>query len=207
MKVDMAVGNWYRCAVAKPSDSRQKTIAAAAKLFCQRGYHGTALHDILAASGAPRGSLYFHFPRGKEEIGVAAIAQGAKAVHDFIVEAASAAANAEAFAVALARGMAANLERSAYREGCPIAPTALETATHSKALGEAARNAFQSWEKEIARTLVRFGMKPAAAGRAANAVLSQLEGALLLSRTYGSLEPMQHAEKAVRLLVKLDSGR
>ena len=188
--------------MAKVSDSKAKTVAAAARLFCQQGYHGTGLHDILAASGAPRGSLYFHFPNGKEEIGVAAVALGAQAVHDFIAQAAGSAQSAEAFVASLARGMAANLERSGYREGCPIAPTALETATHSKALGAAARKAFQSWEREIARGLERFGLKPAEAERSATAVLSLLEGALLLSRTYRSIEPMQRAEKAAVMLVR-----
>ncbi|MEA2870297.1 MAG: TetR/AcrR family transcriptional regulator, lmrAB and yxaGH operons repressor [Hyphomicrobiales bacterium] len=192
--------------MAKVSDSKAKTVAAAARLFCQQGYHGTALHDILEASGAPRGSLYFHFPNGKEEIGVAAVALGAQAVHDFIVQASAAAQSAEAFVASLARGMAANLERSGYREGCPIAPTALETATHSKALGAAARKAFQSWEREIRRGLERFGLKPAEAERSATAVLSLLEGALLLSRTYRSIEPMHRAEKAAVMLVGKRAG-
>jgi TetR/AcrR family transcriptional repressor of lmrAB and yxaGH operons len=47
--------------MAKATDSKGKTLAAAAKLFRQQGYHGTALHDILAAGGSPRGSLYFIF--------------------------------------------------------------------------------------------------------------------------------------------------
>jgi TetR/AcrR family transcriptional repressor of lmrAB and yxaGH operons len=57
----------------KATDSKGKTLAAAAKLLRQQGYHGTALHDILAAGGSPRGSLYFHFPGGKEQIGEAAL--------------------------------------------------------------------------------------------------------------------------------------
>ena len=77
--------------MAKASDSKGKTLAAAAKLFRQQGYHGTALHDILAAGGSPRGSLYFHFPKGKEQIGAAALtlageadpAPRAKAIFDF----------------------------------------------------------------------------------------------------------------------------
>ena len=60
--------------MAKAPDSKEKTLLAAAKLFRRQGYHGTTLHDILAAGGAPRGSLYFHFPSGKEEIGTAALA-------------------------------------------------------------------------------------------------------------------------------------
>lgn len=188
--------------MAKAPDSKEKTVAAAARLFSQRGYHGTGLNDILEAGGAPRGSLYFHFPHGKEEIGAAALALGAEAVRAFIAYAAETSRSAEAFVTALARGMGANLEGSGYREGCPIATMALETAAQSQALGDAARNAFESWEQEIKRALVRFGMKAADAERAATAVLSQLEGALLLARTYRSQEPMRRAEKAVAMLVK-----
>ena len=54
-------------------NSKEKTILAAAKLLRRRGYHDTALSDILEAAGSPRGSLYFHFPKGKEEIAVAAL--------------------------------------------------------------------------------------------------------------------------------------
>ena len=185
--------------MAKASDSKEKTLAAASRLFSQRGYHGTALHDILAAGGAPRGSLYFHFPNGKEEIGLATVALGAEAVRAFIAQAAEA-ETMEGFLTTLARGMGANLEASGFNEGCPIATTALETAAQSQALGQATRAAFQSWEGEIKRGLQRFGMKGADAGRAATAILSQLEGALLLARTYRSLEPMRRAEEAVLIL-------
>jgi len=189
-------------AMAKITDSRNKTLAAAARLFTQRGYHGTALHDILEAGGAPRGSLYFHFPGGKEEIGEAAVAIANQTVAAFITQAADTAQNLRGFLSQIARGMAANLERSGYREGCPIATTALEVAGQSDVLGRAVRAAFQTWEAEIRKGLLRFGMKPAEAERAATAILSQLEGALLLSRTYRSLEPMRRAEKAGLLLAE-----
>lgn len=194
------MNNRYFCGMAKGTDSKEKTLAAAARLFSQRGYHGTALLDILNAGGAPRGSLYFHFPNGKEEIGEAAVALATKGVREFIAHAVETAGTLPAFLMQLARGMAANLERSGYREGCPIATTALETAAQSEALGRAAQNAFRTWEQEIKRGLVHFGMKAGDADRTATAILSQLEGALLLARTYRSLEPMRRAEKALLLL-------
>jgi TetR/AcrR family transcriptional repressor of lmrAB and yxaGH operons len=120
--------------MAKGPDSKRKTLVAAAKLFRQQGYHGTALHDILAAAGSPRGSLYFHFPKGKEEIGEAALAIAAEATRHGIARAAEASDNAETFLVRMARGMAAELERSDYKDGCPIATTALETAAQSEVL-------------------------------------------------------------------------
>ncbi|MGD0420844.1 MAG: TetR/AcrR family transcriptional regulator [Xanthobacteraceae bacterium] len=186
--------------MAKVADSKEKTLSAAVRLFSQRGYHGTGLQDILEAGGAPRGSLYFHFPKGKEQIGEAAVQLGTEGVREFITDAAQTSGNVQAFLVKLARGMAANLERSGYREGCPVATTALETAAQSDVLGRAARTAFQTWEQEIKRALISFGMKANKADRTATAVLSQLEGALLLARTYRSLEPMQRAEKALLVL-------
>jgi TetR/AcrR family transcriptional repressor of lmrAB and yxaGH operons len=174
---------------------------AAAKLLRQQGYHGTALHDVLDAADSPRGSLYFHFPRGKEEIGEAALALAADAVRQAIGQAAAASENAETFLIRIARGMAADLERSEYKEGCPIATTALETAAQSEVLGNTARDAFQGWEKEIKRGLERFEISVRDADFIATAVLSQLEGALLLARTYRDLEPMRRAEGAIKLLL------
>jgi TetR/AcrR family transcriptional regulator, lmrAB and yxaGH operons repressor len=187
--------------MAKASDSKGKTLAAAAGLFRQQGYHGTALHDILAAGGSPRGSLYFHFPGGKEEIGETALTLAGEAVRQAIAKAAETSENAETFLVRIARGMASDLEKSGFKEGCPIATTALETSAQSEVLGAATRGAFQKWENEIKRGLGRFGMIPEEAEWVATSVLSQLEGALLLARTYHSLEPMHRAERALKLLL------
>jgi TetR/AcrR family transcriptional repressor of lmrAB and yxaGH operons len=186
--------------MAKAPDSKWKTVAAAIKLFRQQGYHGTALQDILAAGGAPRGSLYFHFPKGKEEIGEAALTLAGEAVRQAIAHAAETSENAEMFLTRIARGMASDLEKSGYKEGCPIATTALETSSHSDVLGAATRTAFQKWENEIRRGLEHFGI--ADAELVATTVLSQLEGALLLARTYRSLEPMQRAEQALKQLLR-----
>jgi TetR/AcrR family transcriptional regulator, lmrAB and yxaGH operons repressor len=188
--------------MAKAADSKGKTLAAAAKLLRQQGYHGTALHDILAAGGSPRGSLYFHFPKGKEEIGSAALTLAGEAVRQAIAKVAETSENAEMFLARVVRGMAADLEKSGYREGCPIATTALETAAQSEVLAAATRSAFQKWELEIKRGLFRFGIAAGDADLAATLVLSQLEGALLLARTYRSLEPLHRAEQAMKLLLR-----
>jgi TetR/AcrR family transcriptional regulator, lmrAB and yxaGH operons repressor len=189
--------------MAKATDSKEKTLAAAALLFRRQGFHGTALHDVLAAAGSPRGSLYFHFPGGKEQIGEAALDLAGEAVRSKIAQAAQASPNAAAFLTGIARAMAADLQQSDFCNGCPIATTALETAAQSDVLRAAARRAFQSWEQEIARGLTRFGAKPEDAAISATTILSQIEGALLLARTYRSIEPLRRAEAAVKLLARI----
>jgi transcriptional regulator LmrA/YxaF-like protein len=126
---------------------------------------------------------------------------GDKAVRAFIAQVAQTSRSAETFAINLARGMAARLEASDFREGCPLATTALEIASDSESVGKATRDAFTAWEREIAQALIRYGIGVKQATPAATAILSQLEGALLLARTYRNLDPMRRAESAMRLLV------
>jgi TetR/AcrR family transcriptional regulator, lmrAB and yxaGH operons repressor len=193
--------------VAKATDSKAKTLSAAARLLRQQGYHGTTLDDILAVAGSPRGSLYFHFPRGKEEIGEAALALAGEAVRQAIAQAAESSESAETFLTRIARGMTSDLVKSGYKEGCPIATTALETSAQSDVLGVATRTAFQKWEAEIKRGLERFGLAAQEADLIATTALSQLEGALLLARTYRSLTPMHRAEQALKLLLRDPRGK
>ena len=64
---------------------------------------------------------------------------------------------------------------------------------------------FKKWENEIKRGLERFGMTSEDADQVATTALSQLEGALLLARTYRSPEPLQRAEQALKLLARIKS--
>jgi TetR/AcrR family transcriptional repressor of lmrAB and yxaGH operons len=192
--------------MSEKSDSKEKTILAAARLLRRHGYNGTALSDILAAAGSPRGSLYFHFPNGKEEIAVAALTFAADSVRQAIAGAAKTSKSADEFLIRIARGMAADLERSGFKEGCPIAPTALEMSGASEALTEVGRAAFQGWEQEIAAGLGSFGLKPERARQLATAALSLFEGALLLARSYQRLEPMHRVEEPIKVLVRAFAG-
>jgi AcrR family transcriptional regulator len=54
--------------MAQRSDAKQKMVQAAKQLMRERGYNATAFSDVLKLSGAPRGSVYFHFPGGKAEL-------------------------------------------------------------------------------------------------------------------------------------------
>ncbi|MCA9793885.1 MAG: helix-turn-helix transcriptional regulator, partial [Candidatus Eremiobacteraeota bacterium] len=47
---------------------RTKMIEAAARLIHKQGYHATGLAEVVDKSGAPRGSIYHYFPRGKNQL-------------------------------------------------------------------------------------------------------------------------------------------
>ena len=193
--------------MAKAADSKGKTLAAAAKLFRQQGYHGTALQDILAAGGSPRGSLYFHFPKGKEEIGETALTLAGEAVRQGIAQAAEASESCRDLPAADRRAAWPPIWRSpGTAKVVRSRPPRWKPRRNPRCWARSTRNAFQKWELEIKRGLFRFGISAGDADLTATMVLSQLEGALLLARTYRSLEPLRRAEQAVKLLARINGS-
>src|SRR2546428_9746694 len=55
------------------TDSRERMVRSAASLIRTRGVNATSFSEVLADSGAPRGSIYHHFPNGKEQLAADAI--------------------------------------------------------------------------------------------------------------------------------------
>lgn len=173
----------------RADQSRDKLVAAAATLLRRRGYAATATTDVLRASGATSGSLYHHFPGGKEDLAVAALTASALAVEQRFTEVLAAhpstAAALRHWVAELAAALAADV-----RDGCPVAPTALEAVHASTKLRAAAADAFERWIDPIARSLRAEGWPADRARRAAVSILAIIEGALLLSRTAGDTEAL-----------------
>lgn len=174
----------------KGQASRARMIATAGELLQTQGYHGTGLKQILAESGAPRGSLYFHFPGGKEELVCAALHACGREWRDRL-EAVIAGIDDLASAIqTVCAVLARELEESRYARGCPLATVALEQAARSPAVQKVCSDHYRGWEELIAgRILARSG-DPEKARSLALVVLSAIEGALLLARTHHSTEPL-----------------
>src|SRR6202030_3679697 len=110
----------------RKSDSKDRMIAAARRLFREHGYLGTALSDVVTESAAPRGSIYFHFPGGKEELAteVTRLHASDRIAHINRAPAATPTA-AELIAVFMGRERDA-LVPSGYPEGCAVTPIVIE---------------------------------------------------------------------------------
>src|SRR5258705_11253327 len=97
------------------SDSRSRMINAATELFRQRGYYATTFSDVVRESGAPRGSTYFHFPGGKQELAREAIVRAGDELEEIVEQAARHAADPGSLVRALAQIVASRLERSGFQ--------------------------------------------------------------------------------------------
>jgi TetR/AcrR family transcriptional regulator, lmrAB and yxaGH operons repressor len=171
------------------SDSKARMITAARRLFRERGYLGTAFSDVLAESGAPRGSVYFHFPGGKEELGTeVAIAHGADTIAQINRAAARAGTAGELLAAFLGRARD-HLVTTGYREGCAVAPIVVEVIPGSTELSRTVRRGFQDAIGALAARLAERGVEADRADSLAATAIAGLEGALIVSRATQSTAP------------------
>ena len=163
-------------------------VVTTAKLLQRQGYHGTGLNQIVAVADAPKGSIYFHFPGGKEQLTAEAIAQSATYI-DTILER-HAAANAVVAVDSYLAGLAKWLERTDFREGCPIATVALEVGATSVMIGDACADAFDRFIERIAGWIEAGGVERSVAYDKAFIVYTAIEGALVLAKVKRSAEPI-----------------
>jgi TetR/AcrR family transcriptional regulator, lmrAB and yxaGH operons repressor len=179
------------------TDSRSRMIHAAAELFRQRGYHATAFSDVIEASGAPRGSTYFHFPGGKQELAREAIALAGDEIEELVALAADRADGPGSLVRVLGDVVAARMQDSDYRSGCAIATMVLELAPDNEELSADFEAVFGRWRAALTREFENWAIAPGRAVGLADLVMSAFEGALVLSRAARSTEAFKTTVQAV----------
>jgi TetR/AcrR family transcriptional regulator, lmrAB and yxaGH operons repressor len=170
-----------------PSDARRRMIESAVTLLAVRGLQATAFSDVVAHSGAPRGSIYHHFPEGKDELVDAAIelaGDRALAVLDLVDGQPPKAVTT--FFLDIWRRV---LVRSGFRAGCAV--LAVTVATDSPDLMDHAASVFRAWRGRLAELFVAGGVEASAAVRLAMTLVAASEGAIVVSRAERSLEPFE----------------
>jgi TetR/AcrR family transcriptional regulator, lmrAB and yxaGH operons repressor len=185
--------------MSRPDRHRAELVAATGRLLRRQGYAGTSVSDFLRAAGAANGSLYHHFPNGKEELAQAAIEAASEQVQDALVRTLDADENVVAATQRWLDLLIGALEADP-RDGCPVAPTAIDAAGVSEPLRLSAAGAFARWEGVFEAALVRSRDRRTAVAQA-RVLLSAIEGALLLDRTARDTSHLRALRGAVPALL------
>jgi TetR/AcrR family transcriptional repressor of lmrAB and yxaGH operons len=176
-------------------------IETTARLLWSQGLRATGMNQIVEESRAPRGSIYFHFPGGKEQLATEALRSAGAVMTGNIREALthrSATTAIKRFVLSYAKEM----EDSDFHHGCPIATVALEAATTSPAIRDVCATIFREWEDLLSARLEQDGMPQKQARKFAVFVLSAIEGAMILCRARRSTEPLKHVEEGLTAAMK-----
>jgi len=168
-------------------DAREKMVTGAVRLLATSGLEGVSFSTVLELTGAPRGSIYHHFPEGKSQLIELALERAGQ----YLLAAMETPPRIGAVQVAehffeIWRKV---LLGSNFQAGCAV--LAVTVATREPALLKAARKVFLSWQDRLAQQLTRGGLKPDRAKMMAITMITSVEGAVVLSRATQSSEPFE----------------
>ena len=170
-------------------DTREHMIESTSALVHRLGFHGTSLNEILTESGAPRGSLYYHFPGGKEELILEATRQGVASVTQVLKEALADSPDPAEGVRAFVEAAAHLLRDSGYVFGCPVAPIVLDS-PESSALAEVCQEALEEWQQVLVEGLGSAGIERGRTESLATMIVCGLEGGLILARARRDTAPL-----------------
>lgn len=184
----------------KRGGTRDKMLVSAAQVMRECGAAGVTIDSVLARSGAPRGSVYYHFPDGRNQILAEALRYSGESITAVIDEA------AERGARALLREFVIMWEHllteGGFTAGCPVAAAALGSAEDELELKNEAGEILDRWCAAMTRAFVADGFDQQDAASLAVTSIAAMEGAIMLCRSTGSAAPLREVGSQLEFLVK-----
>jgi len=164
---------------------RDRMVAGAARLLARRGLQATSFSSVLAETNSPRGSIYHHFPGGKDELVAAAI----EATQQHALGLLDQQMGAPALEVtrSFLAAWRALLTGAHFDAGCAF--VAVTVAAETDALRQRTAEAFRAWQVKLARALRAGGLAASDAESAAALLLSASEGAVVICRAEQDIRP------------------
>ncbi len=184
--------------------AKDRMVRAMADALEIGGYAGTGLNDIVEIAKAPKGSIYFHFPGGKEELAAQALFLSGKELAEQLTEVLNSAKTASSGIQRVFFALESRLLTSEFSKGCPIMTTASETASEPSLVNSTCSSVFQEWTSILDLFLQKHNIPKSKSGELAMSLLSLLEGAILLSRTNRNTAALQAAAKTAKILVSME---
>ena len=182
--------------------TRQKILTTTSNLLERQGYHATGLNQIVKESATPRGSLYYYFPDGKEELAAEAVTQRMNAMADytryFLGEIDDPAEAIHAMIVDISRKMA----QQGCCTGAPIAAVALEASNTSERIRKACMTGYQGLQDVLAAKLVMGGFSAERAAALATTINASIEGAMIISRTKQDAQILVNVANDIKTLLQ-----
>jgi TetR/AcrR family transcriptional regulator, lmrAB and yxaGH operons repressor len=185
---------------SKRGSTRTNMLVSAAEVLRERGAAGVTIDEVLARSGAPRGSVYYHFPEGRNQLLTEALQYAGEAITEVIDEAATKGG------MYLVRQFVEFWEQllveSDFTAGCPVVAAAISSMEEEPRLTTVAGSIFSHWRDALSRAFVADGFAGAEAASLAIMCIASLEGAVVLCRSTCRVDPLLEVAQQIEFLIK-----
>jgi AcrR family transcriptional regulator len=185
--------------MAARGETRHKMLVATIELMRERGAAGVTVDEVLARSGAPRGSVYHHFPAGRAQLVDEALAYAGESFGGMLERAS--AHGADAVVTRMITFWTRVLEDSEFRAGCPVVPTAGDASPDGEELAHKAALILAEWCRTVAAAFEAEGYSETDAASLAATVMAAISGAVGLCRALRSIDPLFQVAEQLRTLI------
>jgi TetR/AcrR family transcriptional repressor of lmrAB and yxaGH operons len=185
--------------MAARGETRQKMLVATIELMRERGAAGVTVDEVLVRSGAPRGSVYHHFPAGRSQLVDEALAYAGESFTGMLERAAV--NGADAVVTRMITFWTRVLEDTEFRAGCPVVPTAGDAGPDGEELAHKAALILTQWCRTVAAAFEAEGWSDTDAAALAATVMSAISGAVGLCRALRSIDPLFQVAEQLRALI------
>ncbi|MDT5066278.1 MAG: hypothetical protein QOK02_2433 [Mycobacterium sp.] len=182
----------------KRGSTRIRMLLSAAQVMRERGAAGVTIDEVLTRSGAPRGSVYYHFPEGRNQI----LTEALRFAGDSITATIDGAQGGIPLVRKFVEFWELSLAESDFNAGCPVVAAAIGSADDDPALSLVAGEIFDRWHAALSRAFVTDGFDEADAGSLAVTCIAALEGAVVLCRSTRSADPLRNVAQQLEFLIK-----
>lgn len=184
---------------SKRGATKSRMLASAAEVLRERGAAGVTIDEVLSRSGAPRGSVYHHFPRGRNQLLLEALQFAGESMTTAIDSA------TDEGAMTLVHKFVDMWEEvlrdSDFAAGCPVAAAAISSSDEDPQLAEDAARIFEHWQTALTRAFAADDFEAAEAAVLATTTIAAIEGAVILCRSLRSPQPLRDVVEQIEFLV------
>ena len=185
---------------SKRGGTRKKMLISAAEVMRERGAAGVTIDAVLARSGAPRGSVYHHFPEGRNQILLEALRYAGDSITEIIDDAAD--RGPRILVRKFVEYWEHRLFDGGFNAGCPVVAAALASGDDEPQLCSDAGAILGRWCTALTRAFVSDGFSGADAASLSVTSIAALEGAIMLCRSTQSAVPLRQVADQLEFLIK-----
>ncbi len=155
------------------------------QVFVQRGYDGATLVHLAQATDLSKATLYHHFPNGKPEMAAALVRSAVSRLQKQAFSHFQTAPIEEAWPLFFS-GFSDYVD--AGRSNCILAVLVHQSTAHAEIsiLQKQINDQFEDWQQTLCTAFVASGLKPKKARRAGYETMSQIYGALMVSKLHNN---------------------
>ena len=187
------------------TNTKDSFIDTASSLFANQGYHATGISEILKKSNAPKGSLYYYFPQGKEQLAQEALQKTAEKISTEILDVlAKASTPLEGLQQHLIY-IAQKIEKDLFQPNVSISLIALETFSSNEIIRLECERTFQQIQNIYKNSFLKMDLQEEYADFLAMTMVMLTEGAITLSLTKKNTQPLHQLANNLPLLINFNN--